>query len=41
MFGKLNSKAHAATKLKVRKEHLENLKNAIELDLQESISINN
>lgn len=40
MFSKLHSKAHAATKLKVRKEHLVNLENAIELDLQESISIN-
>ena len=40
MFGKLNSKAHAATKLKVRKHHLENLEKAIELDLQASISIN-
>ena len=40
MFAKLNKKAHAATKLKVRKEHLEDLENAIELDLKSDISIN-
>ena len=40
MFGKLNPKAHAETKLKVRKLHLENLKKAIELDLKADISIN-
>jgi enoyl-CoA hydratase len=40
MFSKLHSKAHAETKLKVRKQHLENLKNAIELDLKSEISIN-
>ncbi|PQJ76009.1 crotonase/enoyl-CoA hydratase family protein [Polaribacter gangjinensis] len=40
MFAKLNPIAHAATKLRVRKLHLENLKNAIELDLNEEISIN-
>lgn len=40
MFGKLNSKAHAETKLRVRKHHLESLENAIELDLNEQISIN-
>jgi len=40
MFAKLNPIAHAATKLRVRKQHLENLKNAIELDLIEEISIN-
>ncbi|WP_298782397.1 crotonase/enoyl-CoA hydratase family protein [uncultured Polaribacter sp.] len=40
MFTKLNSKAHAATKLKVRKPYLMALKNAIELDLAEDISIN-
>lgn len=39
MFGKLNSKAHAATKLRVRKQHLENLEKAIEMDLIEQISI--
>ncbi|MDN3619693.1 crotonase/enoyl-CoA hydratase family protein [Polaribacter undariae] len=40
MFSKLNKKAHAATKLKVRKQHLEDLENAIELDLNSDISIN-
>lgn len=40
MFGKLNSKEHGATKLRVRKHHLENLESAIELDLKEQISIN-
>lgn len=40
MFTKLNKKAHAATKLKVRKPHLEALKNAIELDSVGEISIN-
>ena len=40
MFSQLNEKAHAATKLKVRKPHLEALKKAIELDLQEEIFIN-
>lgn len=40
MFTKLNKKAHAATKLKVRKLHLEALENAIELDLKSDISIN-
>ena len=40
MFGKLNPKAHAETKLKVRKLHLENLEKAIELDLKADISIN-
>jgi enoyl-CoA hydratase len=39
MFSKLNKKAHAATKLKVRKPHLEVLANAIELDAQASISL--
>ena len=39
MFSKLNIKAHAATKLKVRKSHLEALTNAIELDAKGSISI--
>jgi enoyl-CoA hydratase len=37
---KLNKKAHAETKLKVRKQHLEALENAIELDLKSDISIN-
>lgn len=40
MFTKLNKKAHAATKIKVRKPHLEALKKAIELDLNSDISIN-
>jgi len=40
MFAKLNKKAHAATKLKVRKQHLQDLENAIELDLKSDISIN-
>ena len=39
MFTKLNKKAHAATKLKVRKLHLEALGNAIEQDLKADISI--
>ncbi|QOD62147.1 crotonase/enoyl-CoA hydratase family protein [Polaribacter haliotis] len=40
MFSKLNKKAHSETKLKVRKQHLENLEKAIELDLAGDISIN-
>jgi enoyl-CoA hydratase len=40
MSAKLNKKAHAETKLKVRKQHLEALENAIELDLKSDISIN-
>ena len=40
MSSKLNKKAHAATKLKVRKSHLEALEMAIELDLKSDISIN-
>jgi len=40
MFGKLNSKAHAETKIRVRKHHLENLEKAIELDLNEQILFN-
>ena len=40
MFSKLNSKAHAATKLKVRKPHLTALEKAIAQDLLEEISIN-
>ncbi len=39
MFTKLNKKAHAATKLKLRKPHLVALANAIELDLASKISI--
>ena len=40
MFSKLNKKAHAETKLKVRKQHLLDLETAIELDLKGNISIN-
>jgi enoyl-CoA hydratase len=40
MFSKLNTKAHVETKIKVRKPHLEALEKAIQLDLQEDISIN-
>jgi enoyl-CoA hydratase len=40
MSAKLNKKAHAETKLKVRKQHLEALEIAIELDLKSDISIN-
>ncbi len=39
MSAKLNKKAHAETKLKVRKQHLLDLENAIELDSKGSISI--
>ena len=39
MSAKLNKKAHAETKLKVRQQHLLDLENAIELDLKGSISI--
>jgi len=40
LFSQLNEKAHAATKLKVRKPHLAAIEKAIELDLQEEIFIN-
>lgn len=40
MFSNLNKKAHAQTKLKVRRAHLDALKEAIELDLKSEISIN-
>ena len=40
MSDKLNKKAHAETKLRVRKQHLEALEIAIELDLKSDISIN-
>ena len=40
MFSKLHPKAHAETKLKIRKEHLEHLEKAITLDLNSDISIN-
>ena len=39
-MSKINFKAHAATKLKVRKAHLETIEKAIKLDLMETISIN-
>ena len=39
MSAKLNKKAHEETKLKVRKQHLLDLENAIELDLKGEISI--
>ena len=40
MFGQLKPKAHAETKLKVRKGTLERLKEAIKLDMTEEISFN-
>lgn len=40
MFSKLNLKAHAATKLKLRKPYLNSLAKAIDLDLTETISLN-
>ncbi|TCI84365.1 crotonase/enoyl-CoA hydratase family protein [Tenacibaculum sp. M341] len=40
LFGKLNKEAHKNTKLKVRKQHLENLANAIEQDMAEELSFN-
>lgn len=39
MFTHLNSKAHAATKLKVRKPYLDALKKAIDLDSESAISL--
>lgn len=39
MSSKLNAKAHAETKLKVRRPHLDALAEAIELDLKGSISL--
>ena len=39
MFSKLNKKAHFETKQKVRKQQLEDLKSAIELDLKSDIFI--
>ncbi|WP_298878839.1 crotonase/enoyl-CoA hydratase family protein [uncultured Polaribacter sp.] len=39
MFTKLHKKAHAATKLKVRQQHLQELEKAIALDLKSDISI--
>ena len=39
MFAKLHKKAHAATKLKVRQQHLQDLEKAIALDLKSDISI--
>ena len=41
MFGKLNLRAHAETKLKVRKHYLEDLKQAIVLDNKAEIIIKN
>ncbi len=38
MFSKLNLKAHATTKLRVRKNYLESLEKAIQLDLNEEIT---
>ena len=40
MFSKLHPKAHAETKLKVRKMHLQDLENSIALDLASEIAIN-
>ncbi len=40
LFSTLNKKAHAATKLKVRKQHLQDLEEAIQQDLKADISIN-
>ncbi len=40
LFGKLNKEAHKNTKLKVRKQHLENLAKAIEQDMAEELSFN-
>ena len=40
MSAKLNKKAHAETKLRVRKEHLEALATAIDLDTKGTIAIN-
>jgi enoyl-CoA hydratase len=40
LFSKLNEKAHAETKIKVRKPHLIALEKGIELDLKEEIKIN-
>lgn len=40
MFSKLNRKAHAETKLKVRKPHLDALEKGIVLDLAGEISLN-
>ncbi len=41
MFTKLNKEAHAETKLKVRKPHLDAIEKAIELDLKSNITLNN
>ena len=38
MFGQLNKKAHAETKIKVRKEYLNNLKEAIEQDKKDGLT---
>jgi enoyl-CoA hydratase len=38
MFDKLNKKAHAETKLKVRKNYLEEIQNAIQQDIKEGLT---
>lgn len=40
MFTQVNKKAHAETKLKVRNQHLKELKAAIDLDLKSNITLN-
>lgn len=40
LFAKLDRKAHAATKLRLRKPYLDKIKNAIDLDLKSEIAIN-
>ena len=40
MFSKLNKKAHAATKLKLRGPYLDKIKKAIALDIEEESTIN-
>ena len=40
MFSKLNKKAHAETKLKLRKPYLDKIANAMELDVKATININ-
>lgn len=40
MFSKLNKKAHAETKLKLRKPYLDKIANAIALDMKAEITIN-
>ncbi|SEB71321.1 enoyl-CoA hydratase [Tenacibaculum sp. MAR_2009_124] len=38
MFGQLNAKAHAATKLKVRKDYLRKIEKAIQQDIDEGLT---